>query len=456
MAGEVAGPSLTKAALMSLELERLLTQEVEVGTYHSTGTFSLALAEARRKLAQHQLTSLAEHVLKLLQGVIQLEPGAIWIESDSQGFALYWGDPDIDLEGRTFLSQLDTVVLGNACPSKDLGIGLLGFLDCDPDEVWWCQWERGEIRQLECLSGQSRQAQLRAPLTVYSITYALVVKSSKANLAVDRDTVAGQACFAPVQILWNGGLLNGLDWKLPGETSHLLDYYLTQNGPLARGLALKPLGACQYWGCPAEPSQWVDFAPRPEATSVMLRHLQLGKQRRLDLMGGRQHLRTSLGEAIWVLRGRPEAPSALWCVKHGILLKPLVLPMPLPGLLVVVATPDLEVDLGQFQALRNSQSYRDLKVRVLAQARALVPAVLSGPAEPGPRGRSGIFAYSAAAFLGGAVLGTWLMPGFCLVVGPMLGVAAAAMAQEFQSQADQRRQVALEKRLEELSLRVKE
>jgi len=396
---------------VSLELERLLAQEIQMGIYHSTGTFSIALAEARRKLAQHQLSSLAEHVLKLLQGVIQLEPGAIWIESDPQGFAFYWGDPDIDLEGRTFLSQLEAVVLGAPCPSKDLGIGLLGFLNCDPDEVWWCQWEKGEVRQLECLSGQFRQVQLRAPLTVYGLTYALVVKSTKGNLVIDREAVARGVCFAPVQILWNGRLLNGLDWQVPGEKSYLLDYYLSQNGPLARGLALKPLGTCQSLTCWAEASDWVDFAPRPTGAQVMHRHLQIGKQRRLDLMGGRDHLRTSLGEAIWVLRGQADAPSALWCVKHGVLLEPLVLPLALPGLLVVVATPDLEVDLGQFKAIRNSESYRELKKRVLAQARELCQAVQSRPAEHDSQRIADVPTHVTAAFLGGVVLGTWLMPG---------------------------------------------
>lgn len=441
---------------VSLELERLLAQEVEVGTYHSTGTFTIALGEARRKLAQHQLASLAEHVLKLLQGVIQLEPGAIWIESDAHGFALYWGDPDIDLEGRTFLSQLDTVVLGPPSASKDLGIGLLGFLNCEPDEVWWCQWEKGEIRQLECLSGQSHQAQLRAPLTVYGITYALVVKSSRTDLDIDREAVAQGARFAPVQILWNGRLLNGLDWQVPGEKSYLLDYYLTKQGPLARGLALKPLGMCQNWTCRAEASEWVDFAPRPIGAQVMQRHMHIEKQRRLDLMGGREHLRTSLGEAIWVVRGQAEAPSALWCVKHGVLLKPLMLPLPLPGLVVVVSAPDLEVDLGQFKAIRNSESYRELKQRVLAQARVLCRAVQSEPKTTRPWRIAEIPTHVTAAFLGGAVLGTWLMPGLCLLAGPLVGAGAAAMVQEWQKQADQNRRLLLEKRLGDLARSLKE
>lgn len=61
-------------------------------------------------------------------------------------------------------------------------------------------------------------------------------------------------------------------------------------------------------------------------------------------------------------------------------LEPMALPLPLPGLLVVVAAPDLEVDLGQFKAVSNTQSYRGLKARIRAQALTLTRQVQPLPA----------------------------------------------------------------------------
>ena len=429
------------------ELEKLLAQEVQVGTYHSTGTFSIQLSKARGKLQQYQLSCLAGHVLKLLQGVIQLEPAAIWIESDAAGFTLYWGDPDVDLQARTFLTDLERVVLGTPGPSKDLGIGLLGLMHREPDEVWWCRWEKGEVRELESLCGSLAQAHLRPPLSVFALTYAIAVRSSRRNLQVDQHVVAQGACFAPVQILWNGRLLSEPRWKIPGEQRYWLDYYLTQTGPLAHGLALKPLGACQTWTYPPEASEWGDFAPRAGGL-VAQRHLQVEKKRRLDFIGGGEHLRTSLGAAIWVLRGE-SAPSQLWCVKHGVLLEPMVLPLPLAGLLVVMAAPDLEVDLGQFKALSGTQSYQDLKARLQAQALTLTRQVQPQPARRASLA-DGIPKLWTVAFLGGAALGTLCMPDLCLFFGPAFGAAAVGLAQKFKDMSSQQRQHSLQDRLEAL------
>lgn len=121
---------------MSSELEALLESERQSGSYDSTGTFTLSLLEARRKLAQYQLASLEMAVLKLIQGVIQLEPVAMWIDCDDSRFTLNWADAQESLPPAQFVGDLERVILGEARPVKNLAIGILGSLEREPLQAW--------------------------------------------------------------------------------------------------------------------------------------------------------------------------------------------------------------------------------------------------------------------------------------------------------------------------------
>ncbi len=383
-------------------LEDLLQRELQVGTFDSTGAFTLSLEDARRKLQNFQLTSLEQAVLKLIQGVVRLEPAAIWMESNERGFVISWADPIDRVDPGLFAGEFEKTLLGLDGPEKDFAIGLMGFLDQEPAQVWWSEWQGSQPVATINLYGGLSQAELRNPPGTHARTFALAVQAGRQPLTLDRQVIATRTLFCPILLLWNGRLMCELSWNPPGHTStrgaYWADFYFRQAGGLARGIALKPIGTCLRLVTAAGGLEGGDFARRSKGYSVQRRYI-LGEHGRSLLLQGRRpqlsglegllspgnalgeavELRTSLGESIWVVDGSQKGRALLLCVKHGVLLDPCTLPRQLGGTLAVMATPDLEVDLSQFAPIVNSSSWNELAARVKAQAEAVVARLSEEP-----------------------------------------------------------------------------
>ncbi len=426
---------------MSTELEALLESERQLGTYESTGVFTLSLQEARRKLAQYQLGSLEMAVLKLIQALVQLEPVAVWIDCDDQSFTLNWADAHEALEPQQFVGDLERVILGEAGPARDMAIGLLGFLSYEPEQVWWCHWEGLEAREVVALAGNGQAAQVQTPLGRHRTTYALSVRAGARPLTLARATIAQRILFAPVAILWNGRLMCDLSWNPPGyamgQVPYWADFYFALDAPVREGLALKPIGPCKHVGATVDKTQWKDFARASDSFIVSHRYMWGNPTRPLHFSGRRPaldksvewltkakdvQLNTYLGESIWVVNGTGYAPSVLLCVKHGVILNPCRLPIFLSGLVVVMSTPYLEVDLSQFTPVENSESWAGVVERLHLRYGEVVRNIKAAPPKPynveehvplslvlaglaGAALGAVLFPYSATAVIAGSLLG---------------------------------------------------
>lgn len=445
------------------DLEELLQREVGLGTFDSTGTFTLSLAEARRKLQQFQLTSLEQAVLKLIQGAVRLEPAAIWMESTDRGFTIYWADPKEELQAQHFAGEFERVLLGPDSSAKDIAIGLMGFLDKEPAQVWWAQWHGSEIVETVSLFGGQKQAHLHSPPDVHQRTFALALEAGSQKLRVDRQVVATRTLFAPVLILWNGRLLCELSWNPPGHTPaqgpYWADFYFQTSGPLARGLALKPIGPCRRQVLSA-PAFSGDF-PEARSYTVQSRYILGPQSRGLTLRGRKPNLSrlqnlltpgnaagypvelvTSLGESIWVVSGQQTAPAVLLCVKNGVMLDPCTLPKQMGGTVAVLACPDLEVDLSQFAPIVDSPSWQALGRRVRDQAQVVVEHISRNP--PSTLGDvanlGGTWGFAAIT---GGLFGAVLLPVPGLVGGLVGGLGSFLVAKSFDDTRLRRRIAAL-------------
>ena len=374
---------------MSTELEDFLERERQLGIYESTGVFTLSLAEARRKLSQYQLGSLEMAVLKLIQALVQLEAEVIWIESEEQSFTLNWADARQELEPEQFASNLEQVMLGDAGPARDMAIGLGGFLDREPAEIWWAHWENHEMVRLLNLLGSGRKLEIPQPAGFYRRAWALRVRGGTQALTLNRDIIAQRCLFAPVPILWNGKLVCELAWNPPGyvlgQAPYWADFYYPTLAPKSAGLALKPIGRCRE----LDLTGWTSlecFAPSQSKYTVYHRLvakdqgtpvLFSGRRPRSNALTAEVRLQTLLGESIWVVSGADYAPSALLCVKHGVLLNPCRMPVVTSGLVAVISTPNLEVDLSQFTPREQSQSWTDLLATINARAQSIIDFIQS-------------------------------------------------------------------------------
>lgn len=385
-----------------MDLEELLQREIEVGTYESTGAFTLSLAEARRKLQNFQLSSLEQAVLKLIQGVVRLEPLAIWMESNERGFVISWADPTARVDPGQFAGEFEQVLLGGDCPEKDFAIGLMGFLDKEPSQVWWAEWSGDKPVSTVNLFGGLAQAELRAPPGTHAKTFALVVQTGRQKIQLDRQVIATRTLFCPILLLWNGRLMCELSWNPPGHRSnrgaYWADFYFRQSGALARGIALKPIGPCLRLMTSGGGLEGSGFSLSTEHYSVQRRYV-MGDQGRALTMKGRRpqlsglsalispgnavgfpvELHTSLGESIWIVDGDQQGRALLLCIKHGVMLDPCTLPKRLGGTVAVMATPDLEVDLSQFAPILNSPSWQELGQRVKRQAAQVIDKLSQEP-----------------------------------------------------------------------------
>lgn len=426
------------------DLEALLARETGVGTYDSTGVFTLSLAEARRKLQQFQLNSLEKAVLKLIQAAVQCEPRAIWMESDDKGFVIYWAEPEVELGVEQIAGDFERTLLGPDCAAKDAAIGLMGFLDKEPSQVWWAQWAGSQVVETVNLFGGQKQAQLRQPPSEHKRTCALVIQAG-ARWKLDRQAVATRTIFCPVLLLWNGRLMCELSWNPPGwqqgRSAYWADFYLPCDGPLSRGIALKPIGSCRRLCTETEGFEGGEFKTIATNPSVVRRYV-LGEARRSLYLSGRKpqvgllsggllspgnisgvpvELRTSLGAAIWVLSGAQEERALLLCVKHGVMLDPCTLPRQLGGTVAVVATPDLEVDLSQFAPIVNSPSWKELAPRVQAQAKQVVAELTKDPPNASSESLSPVPLNCVASGLATGVVGAFMLPAIFLGAPALLG-----------------------------------
>ncbi|MBS2037364.1 hypothetical protein JST97_20415 [bacterium] len=413
-----------------VDLEALLAREAGIGTYDSTGVFTISLAEARRKLQQFQLSGLEQAVLKLIQAAVQLEPLAIWMESDEKGFRIYWAEPKVELEVEQIARDFERTLLGPDCPAKDAAIGLMGFLDKEPAQIWWAQWSGSEVVETVNLFGGQKQAQLHQPPAVHLRTCALVIRAG-ARWNLDRQAIATRTIFCPVLLLWNGRLMCELSWNPPGWTqgraAYWADFYLPCEGPVSRGIALKPIGNCRKRCTDLSGFEGGDFNTASSRNPSVVRRYVLGEARQALTLSGRKpqvgllsggllspanlsgvavKMTTSLGKAIWVVSGAQEERALLLCVKHGVLMDPCTLPRQLGGMVAVVATPDLEMDLSQFRPIVGSPSWKELAPQVQAQAQQVVAELMKDP----PTSRS----ESDTA-----------LPAECLAAGLVAGVVAA-------------------------------
>lgn len=414
-----------------MDLEELLAREIQVGVFDSTGAFTLSLAEARRKLQNFQLVSLEQAVLKLIQAVVRLEPVAIWMESNERGFAISWADPIGRVDPGQFVGEFEKVLLGADCCEKDLAIGLMGFLDKEPSQVWWAEWSGERPVETINLFGGLKQAELRRPPGTHARTFALVVENGRQKLALERQVIATRTLFCPILLLWNGRLMCELSWNPPGHSNtrgpYWADFYFRQSGSLARGIALKPIGTCLRLVTGTGGLEGSGFSVNPEGYSVQRRYV-LGQEGRALLLKGRRpqlsllsslvspgnavglpaELHTSLGESIWIVGAEQNGRALLLCIKHGVMLDPCTLPKQLGGTVAVMATPDLEVDLSQFAPIVNSPSWQDLGQRVKRQAEEVVGRLAQEPT-------------SAMKELGGNVPWSWAG------MGIVAGVAGACL-----------------------------
>ena len=125
-----------------------------------------------------------------------------------------------------------------------------------------------------------------------------------------------------------------------------------------------------------------------------------------------------------MVSGAVYAPSALLCVKHGVILNPCRLPLRLSGVVVVIATPDLEVDLSQFTPMENSESWTGVLQAIDARA-ALVVKTLEDDSNLIFRQSNEIIPMAAGVSILGGVVGTAASSFFPL--GLLAGSAAAAL-----------------------------
>lgn len=428
---------------MSAELEALLESECSLGTYESTGVFTLSLQEARRKLSHFQLASLEFALLKFIQALVQLGSQAIWIESKEDSFTLNWGDSQDLLDPEHLSHHLEQVMLGPAGPAKDMAIALAAFLDREPAEMWWGYWESQKTVQMVNLFGSGQQAQMLPPFGLYRRIHSLRVVGATQSLALERTTIAKRTLFCPVPILWNGRLMCELSWSPPGyvggQTTYWADFYFCQDGPPARGLALKPIGPCKSLALFSEPSQRRYFAENSRGFVSWRRYIHGRGTCPLRFTGRRPQakalsealatqreveLETHLGESMWVVSGGAYAPSVLLCVKHGVLLNPCRFPLPISGMVVVTATPDLEVDLSQFSAMESTQAWREV-LEVIHSRAALVVKALEDDSSLLLRESSELAPMTAGVSIVGGVAGALAHSVF--PAGLLVGAAAAAI-----------------------------
>ncbi|MFN8610236.1 MAG: hypothetical protein U0931_22050 [Vulcanimicrobiota bacterium] len=378
------------------DLESLLAREQQAGKYESTGTFSLSLKDARRKLQQFQFKSLEQAALKLIQAVVRLESRAIWIESSDQQFVIYWAEPERTVELENLSENLEQTMLGRDSPEKDLCLGLMGFLDRQPDQIWWAEWRGAAVQSTVSLLGSQKQANLRRPPSIYQKTCALAIVAGREKLPLEREQIAGRTLFCPVPLLWNGRLMCELSWNPPRHVSgrvYWADFYFPLDAPLSQGIALKPIGYCRRILHEVQSLSGGEFEQRSTEFTVIRRYV-LGQRGRFvqllgrpprpglaDLLGGGapQELSTALGQAIWVVGSDQGAPGVLLCIKHGVLLDPCPLPEGMGGAVAVVASPELEVDLSQFKPILNTESWNRLQQQVLYQADTVVSQLLANP-----------------------------------------------------------------------------
>lgn len=433
------------------DLEGLLARESGVGTYDSTGTFTLSLSEARRKLQQFQLKSLEQAVLKLIQGVVQLEPQAIWIESHDHEFVIYWAEAEQSVSPEHIVGDLERTMLGAGSPQKDLSMALLGFLDKEPEEVWWVEWQGGDVQSTVSLFGTETQVQLRRPPSMYQRSSALAIRAGKQKLSLDREQIAARTIFCPALLLWNGRLICELSWNPPGHFGgrvYWADFYFPRQGPLSRGIALKPIGPCQKVMTEVQTLSGGEFCVKPNSYSVLRRYVMGEKGRFLHLLGRKpqtsmfyglvsedapQQLSTALGRAIWVVGADDKAPAALLCVKHGVMLDPCPLSLGMGGTVAVLATPDLEVDLSQFKPIMNSPSWDAVVQQVRDTALMVVGEVAENPiTRSSDWGGNNIplswglasAAGGVAGSIGGFVLTFHLLGGLGFIAGGVAGCVA--------------------------------
>jgi len=440
-----------------MDLEELLQREAQVGTFDSTGAFTLSLAEARRKLRGFQLTSLEQAVLKLIQGVVRLEPSAIWMESNERGFVICWADSSGRVDPAQFVGEFEKVLLGVDCPEKDFAIGLMGFLDKEPAQVWWAEWHGEQPVATINLFGGQKQVELRRPPGTHAVTFALVLERGKHKWALERQVIATRTLFCPILLLWNGRLMCELSWNPPGHGNrrgpYWADFYFRQPGALSRGIALKPIGTCLRWMTKPFGLEGSGFSISSEEYSVHRRYT-LGREGRTLVFKGRKpklsglsafispgnavgfpvELHTSLGESIWVVDANQKGRALLLCVKHGVMLDPCTLPKQLGGTVAVVATPDLEVDLSQFAPIMNSPSWQELGQRVKRQAQEVVGKLSKEPTSAVKELGGWPWSWAGAGLGVGILAGSLLpIPGF---LGFLLGGAGGFWAAK--RQADQK------------------
>ena len=424
------------------ELEELLQRETALATYESTGVFSLALAEARKKLAQFQLGSLNQAVLKLLQALIQLEPAAIWMESDEGNFVLNWAEPRGELEPRQFVGNLEKVMLGPECPAKDFAIGLLAFLHCEPTQVWWSHWQGSQALETTNLFGGQTRAKLRPPPSLYRTTFSLTIQCGTRPLEVERQEIATRCLFAPLLILWNGRLLCERSWNPPGHRAGQVywgDFYFLENGPISQGIALKPIGPCRKLVEKGHRQQ-LAFDQSETGFSAQNRYILGGSGQSLVLkgqaprlkglahyltpasaLGSSQVLTTALGQSIWIIDRKQTCRSVLLCVKHGILLDPLPMPLSIKGVMAVVATPELEVDLSQFTPVVGSPGWLALLGKLGQTAAEVVKRVERDVDAPYPNIVENIPGDLCLAGVAGAIAGCMTLPFVPFYVGGLIG-----------------------------------
>ncbi|MBT9582302.1 hypothetical protein IV102_03065 [bacterium] len=442
---------------MAGELEELLEKEALVGTFDSTGTFTLSINRARSKLQEFQLADLNQGVLKMIQALVQIEPSAIWIEADSQHFNLCWGDPKHTLSPDQFVSNFEQVLLGTGSPAKDMAIGLMAFLHLEPKEAWWGEWDGLAAKVTVNLFGGQKQAQLRTPPKMFAQTYSLTVQAGATSFPLNRQEISTRTTFAPIPILWNGRLLSELSWNPPMQPTakipYWADYYFTHQGPISQGLALKPNGSSlalaqgqNDWGDfgkALKPATYVRYVVGPRTHPLQLK----GRQSRLSGMASLVNpgnavglpvaLQTAVGESMWVLTSEMTGPSLLLPIKHGILLNPCNLPIDLSGVVVVMATPRLDVDLSQFTPIHNA-NWSDLKVHLNRVAQEIVSQLKDGMqiGTSSPEG-SALEPVPLGFGIGWMVTSVFTPLPFWL--GAMLGAAAAGVVGHLQI-ASKRRQ----------------
>lgn len=112
------------------------------------------------------------------------------MESDERGFTLNWAESRTLLEPDQFARNLEQTMLGEPGAAKDMAIGLAGFLDREPAEVWWAYWESQKTVQMVNLFGAKQNAQMLPPVGLFRRVHSLRVKARSTSLGLERSTIA--------------------------------------------------------------------------------------------------------------------------------------------------------------------------------------------------------------------------------------------------------------------------